>query len=213
MFTTVVHDIASEVEFESKDPVISSGSVLKLHWSPQDVLPIEIAEGYTVDITLREYNSTSQEWVFTDIATDVPNTGYAEVVTPAFVSSENYNDSLTLAVIQIGVSKSTSEVQNRKRSLLSNILKGIGKVLKFTRRVVVKKLIKDILFRLGCEAWGLSQSRDTAEQILSTLPPCPCTEREILNQGNKYEEGGFLSRLFLPFFHPGSDKCFRQRNP
>ena len=210
----MVHDRASEVEFESKDPVISSGSALKLHWSPQDILPIEIAEGFTVDITLREYNSTSQEWMFTDIATDVPNTGYAEVVTPEFVSPENYNDSVTSGVIQIGVSKSTSEVQNRKRSIFSKILKGIRKVVKFTVKVLVKKLIKDFVFRLGCEAWGLFQSSDTTEQILADLPPCPCTVSEIRNQRNTYEEeGGFVGGLSRRIFHPGSSNCFRQRNP
>ena len=181
---------------------------------------MEAPDSYTVDITLREYNSTSQEWVFTDIARDVPNTGYAEVVTPEFVPPENYNDSVTSAVIQIGVSKSTSEVQNRKRSLSSKILKAIGKtvvrVLKFTVKVLVKKRFREPLFRLGCEAWRLFQSSDTTQQLLATLPPCPCTVSEIRNQRNTYEEedlGGFVGGLFRDFFHPGSSNCFRQRNP
>ena len=219
MFTAVVHDIASEVKFESKDPVISSGSVVKLRWSPQDILPIEIAEDYTVDITLREYNSTSQQWVFTDIATDVPNTGYAKVVTPTFVSSENYNDLVTSGVIQIGISKSTIEEQNRKRSLSSKfILKAIGKtVRKFTIKLVVIKLIKDVVFRLGCEAWTLSQSRDKTQQIMATLPTCPCTESEIREKRGTYKDskedlGEFLDGLLRNFFHPGSSSCFRQRN-
>lgn len=215
MFTTVFHDMAAEVKFESKDPVISSGSVLKLYWSPQDILPIETAGGYTVDITLREYSRTPEKLMFTDIATDVPNTGYAEVVTPTFVSSENYNNSVTSGVIQIGVSKSTIEAQDRKRSIFSrlNILKAIGKrVLKFTAKVPVIKQIGKHSLRQGCEEWALSQSSDRTRQILASLPPCPCSLSEIRNQRDTYEEED-LGELFREFFHPGSSNCFRQRNP
>ena len=213
---TVVHDIASEVKLESQDPVISSGTVVKLRWSPQDILPMEAADSYTVDITLREYNRTSQEWMFTDIAKNVPNTGYAEVVSPNFVSPENYNDSITIALIQIGVSESTGELQNRsKRGFFSKIFRAVGKaikkIVKFTVKVV-KAVFVDPLLRLGCEAWGFFQSSERTRQILASLPPCPCTVSEIRTQRNVFEEED-LGEGFRDFFHPGSSNCFRQRNP
>ena len=67
----VVHDKATDVMLENQDPVISSGTLLKLRWSPESVLPVEPADSYTLDIILREYNNTSREWVFTDIARDI----------------------------------------------------------------------------------------------------------------------------------------------
>ena len=139
----MANDKDSEINFENEDPVVSSGTMIKLRWSPESILPVEPADSYRVDITLREFNNTSQGWVFTDIAKDLQNTGYAEV------SPENYDDTVTSAVIQIGVSESTSEVQTVKRGIFSTF-KALKKILKFTVKVVkvVKAIPVDLLFRV-----------------------------------------------------------------
>ena len=132
----MAHDRASNVVFENQDPLISSGTMVKLRWSPQSILPIQPADSYTVDIKLREYNNTSKTWKFTDIARDVPNTGYIEVAAPEMVPSENYNESVTPAVIQIGISETSSELQVVKRGFFSKLFKGIKKaIISFTKRL------------------------------------------------------------------------------
>ena len=207
----VVHDKASDVMLENQDPVISSGTLLKLRWSPESVLPVEPADSYTVDIILREYNNTSREWVFTDIARDIPNTGYVEISAPNFAMPNSFNDSVTSAIIQIGVSESMSELQSRKRGLFSAIGRAIKKIVKFTV-MVVKAIFIDPLLRAGCEIWELFQSRQSTQRTLASLPPCPCTDSEIREQRGIFEEED-LGEGFRNFFHPGSSSCFRQRNP
>ena len=207
-FIAVPNDKASEINFENEDPVVSSGTMIKLRWSPETILPVVPADSYRVDITLREFNNTSQGWVFTDIAKDLQNTGYAEVVAQEFVSPENYDDTVTSAVIQIGVSESTSDVQIVKRGIFSNLFKALKTIVIFTVKVV-KAIFVDPFFRVGCEVWGAFQSSDNAQQILASLPPCPCTVSEIREQTNIFEE----DNKFISFYHPGSASCFRQRKP
>ena len=143
----MVHDKATDVMLENQHPFISSGTPLKLRWSPQSVLPFEPANSFAVDIFLREYNHTSDEWVFTLIANGIPNTGYAEISAPDLGLPKSYNDSVTSAIIQIGVSETVSGLQNRKRGLLSALLgKAIKTIAKYTGITVVKKAIKDTLF-------------------------------------------------------------------
>ena len=210
-FIAVPNDKASEINFENEDPVVSSGTMIKLRWSPETILPVVPADSYRVDITLREFNNTSQGWVFTDIAKDLQNTGYAEVVAPEFISPENYDDTVTSAIIQIGVSESTSEVQTVKRGIFSNIFKAIKKIVIFTVKVV-KAIFVDPFFRVGCEVWGAFESSNSAQQILASLPPCPCTASEVQEQRNVFEEED-KGKTFRNFFHPGSANCFRQRKP
>ena len=167
-------------------------TLLKLHWSPQNVLP---ADSYTVDIILREYNYTSREWVFTDIAKRVSSTGYIEVAVPNFISLSGYNNSATSALIQIRVNGFFSGIQNDKHRWLP-IIKNIG------------TMVLDFLLRAGCELWEQFQSRQSAQQTLVSLPPCPCTESEIREKRSVFEEQSHASWNF----HPGSRACFRQRN-
>ena len=185
----MVHDEVSEATIKNKD-LMTSRTLLKLHWSPKNVLPNEPADSYTVDIILHEYNYTTQEWVLTNIATGVSNTGYIEVIVPDFVFPKGYNTSVLSAIIEIRKSKLFSGSQNCFLSeLLTYMLQGC------------------------CEAWGSFQSRESAEQILASLPPCPCTVSEIRKQKSVFEEEtGFGAEFFRNFFHPGSSSCFRQSN-
>ena len=57
-FFPVAHDEAAEVTLENELPLIEIGTMLKLRWSPESIVPILPADSYTVDIMLREYNNT-----------------------------------------------------------------------------------------------------------------------------------------------------------
>lgn len=203
------HEKASGVSIEN-DPIIASGNMVRLQWSPEDILPTESSNSYTINVVLREYDKDSDKWIYTELAEDVPNTGIIEVAVPER-SPKNDNDSGAPVVFQIAVSESSSETQLRKRGIFSKILKNVLRGITFVTKVVV--LVKypksELLRRRACKVWGLTQSREATQQILTELPPCPCTVAEIPTSEARFKEEGITSVIF----HPDSDRCFRQRNP
>ena len=200
------HDKTEEVNIEN-GTLITSGGLVKVHWSPESILPIEKSDSYNVDIMIRQYNDTSRKWTVTDIAKDVPNVGYMEVAIPEFDPPQTNDDSLFPAVIQVGVSESITDTQRRKRGFFSDIAKAVLRAVgHFTRALIlVISPITEVIGRAACELWGLTQSREEALQTLADLPPCPCTVAAI--SGRDFEEEGISSVLF----HPNSDRCFRER--
>ena len=205
----MAHDEAAEVTLENELPLIESGTMLKLRWSPQSIVPILPADSYTVDIVLREYNNTLQKWVFVDIARNVPNTGYTEVAAPNMEAASDLPDSVAPAVIQIGV----SNIQFHKRSIFPDSV--VDAIAFFTKVALRLALPNDKVLRAFCEAWGLTQSPDTVQQIAESLPPCPCTQSEIESTAGRsrfFKEEGLLAEGLQKVFHPDSDSCYRQRN-
>ena len=204
------HERAPGVTVEINS-IVNSGDNVMLHWVPEAILPTETSDSYTLDITLREYDERSAMWISTEIARDMPNSGSAEITVPER-PPKGENESAVPAVFQIAVSESSTDTATRKRGLLSSIFKKVVRAITFVTRVVIAVLFPqgEVLRRLACEAWGLSQSRAIAEQIASELPACPCTAAEAESQRDTFKEEPILSVLI---FHPNSDKCFRQRNP
>ena len=202
----VAHDKIEEVKIEN-DTLITSGELVKVHWTPESILPIEKPDSYNVDIMIRQYNNMTRKWTVTDIVKDVTNEGYMEVIIPEFDPPQTDDDSLNPAVIQVGVSESTSEVQRRKRGLFSDIAKTVLRAVGHLTRVLilVTHPVSELIRRAACELWGLTQSREDALQTLDSLPPCPCTVAAI--NGGDFEE----ERITSVLFHPNSDKCFRER--
>ena len=190
--------------------IVNSGDNVMLRWVPEAILPTETSDSYTLDITLREYDEKSAMWISTEIAKDKLNSGSIEITVPQR-PPKSENESAVPAVFQIAVSKSSTDMTH-KHGLHSVIFKKVVRAITFVTRVVIAVLFPqtDVLRRLACEAWGLSQSRAAAEQIASELPPCPCTAAEAESQRDTFKEEPILSLLI---FYPNSDKCFRQRNP
>ena len=202
----MAHDKTSDVVIESDSgPVIKKGSLLRLSWSPEDIIPVESHENFTVDIVLRLYNDISHEWTDIELANGVSNTGYFEVVTPWFYPPKNVDDSICLALIQIRISKMKNWTRDYE---IENITKeGIKAASIFSRLVILeKKQSCEKTRREACELWGCAQSRHEALQTLASLPPCPCTVSAI-NRRDFEEEKGTLSEIF----HQGSDRCFQER--
>ena len=189
---TVLHEKVSEATLKNIHPLTSN--LLKLHWSPLNVLPVEPADNYAVnvDIVFREYNYTSQEWAFTDIAKGVSSTDYIKVPVPDFIPPKSYNNSALSAIIQIRVNRFFSWSQNGEQGWL----------------LVFGKAILDAVLQSCCIVWELFQSKESAEKMLADLPPCPCTVSEIQEQRSIFENESHTDWNF----HPGSHSCFRQRN-
>ena len=210
MFFSVSHDKVAEVTIEN-GPVVTTGDMIRLRWSPEAILPVESPDSYNISVMLREYDQESGEWIYTELAKDMPNSGYIEIAAPGHVPKYD-NESVTPAVFQIEVSESSSDTRIEKRGLFSAIKKAVKKAVKFVTKVIsyVVTAVIEPIRRLACDAWGLIESRERSQEILSRLPPCPCTVREITASGSGFEEED--SRI-SSIFHPDSDRCFRQRRP
>ena len=206
----VSHDKVAGVMVEN-GPVVATGDMVRLSWSPEAILPIEPHDSYNINVMLREYDQESGEWIDTELAKEMPNSGSIEIAVPER-APKNDNESAAPAVFQIEVSESSTDTQIQKRGLFSAIAKAVKKAVKFVTKVVsvVLSLVLEPARRLLCEAWGLIESRERSQQILSELPPCPCTVAEIDTRGDGFE---LEDRSISSIFHPGSDKCFRQRRP
>ena len=223
---------AFEAVVESEEPVFESGAIVKVYWSPQSIFPLVHRNNYTVDITLRELDMNTGEWsILATLASNLVNDGEAEVTIPELPTVENYEDSVSPVVVEVGVS-STSTTDTKKRGLLSNILTKIGRfglrIIKQTPMRIVKKLIRQAAQRVACETWALTQDDDIGEQINNRLEACPCTaDRAGTNNGFKEEKLSSIVRVidqvqdyfgttiaddaFRNYFHPGAARCFRQR--
>ena len=229
---TVPFQRAFEANVISEEPVFENGSTVSVYWSPQSIFPLLDQRSYTIDITLREFDMKSKEWkTLATLASDLPNNGEARVTIPELPVVVNYEDALTPAVVEVGVS--SASMTDTKRSLFSNILPRIGRfglrILKLTPMLVIKKLITQAAQRVACETWSHTQADNIGKQINHRLPPCPCTAEHASTQNSGFMEERLSSIVkvvdqvqdffdttivddaFRNYFHPGAASCFRQR--
>ena len=232
MNSTVPFQRAFEASVKSEEPVFETGTTVSVYWSPQSIFPLLDQRSYTIDITLREFDMDSKEWMtLATLASDLPNSGEARVTIPELPVVENYEDALTPAVVEVGVS--SASMTDTKRSLFSNILSRIGqfglRILKQTPMRIAKKLIRQAAQHVACETWSLTQTDNIGNQINDRLPPCPCTAEHAStpNSGFKEERLSSIVKVvdqvqdffdttivddgFRNYFHPGAASCFRQR--
>ena len=122
---------------------MESGTVVNVYWSPQSIFTLAEADSYTVDITLRELDMNTNKWnILSTLASDLPNSGEATVTIPELESVEDYEDSLSPVVIEVGVSRVS--MTSTKRSF-SSVLSAIGRfglrILKQAPLRIARRLI------------------------------------------------------------------------
>ena len=220
---------------ESAEPLLESGATINIYWSPQSIFPPVVDDiSFTVDITLRVLDIDSGEWkTLAMLASDLPNSGEAQVTIPNIPELEGFDNSLSPVVVEVGIS-TTSMTTTRKRGLFSNILQKVGRfglrILKQTPMRLIKRAIRQVAQRLACEAWAeLIEDEDIGEQINNRLPPCPCTAERARAPNSGFNEEKLSSIVkvigriqdyigttiaddaFREYFHPGSASCYRQR--
>ena len=236
LFGAVSFMKAYEVYIENDDLLFSSGTPIKVYWSPQSILPLGSPESYSVDIELMELNVTSGVWNrLVTLGTDLDNNGYAEVMIPDIEAVDDFDSSVSLVVVQVSVSSaSTSVIDNEisKRGIASNLLTKLGRfalrTLKNSPVRYLKKLARQAVQRILCESWGLLQPDNIGQEILDRLPPCPRTAAGARAQNSGFREErlsslvpviGQVQNFFgttivddkvREFFHPGTSSCFRQ---
>ena len=185
------YEKAFEVFVESEEPVFETGTIVTVYWSPQSIFPLADPQTYTVDITMREFDTNTGEWnTLATLASDLTNNGEAKVTVPELPTVETVEDSINQVVIEVSVS--SASVTDSKRGHLSNVLSKIGqfglRILRQAPMRIIKRPVGQAAQRLACEAWALTQSEstgtqitnpppetDTGTQINNRLLPCPCT--------------------------------------
>ena len=221
---------AYEVHIDNDDLLFSSGTPIKVYWSPQSIFPVESPGSYSVDIHLMELNLTSEKWEhLVTVGTNLTNNGRAEVKTPEIEVLDSVNNSVSPVVVQVSVSSVSTSVNNKKTS---NLLKKLGRlarrILKNSAVRYLKKLPRQAAQRFLCEAWSRLQPDNIGQEILNRLPPCPPTIAGARAPNSGLKEERFSSSIqvagkvqnffnttivddkFREFFHPGTSSCFRQ---
>ena len=223
----VPFDKAFEVFIESEEPILESGNVIVVQWSPESVFSLLDVSTYTVDITLREFDVVTNTWsVVATLASEIPNNGLAILTMPPLLVVNNYNGSLVPVVIEVGLN-SNSTLFNATNSI-SNVLSMLNQYgQKITRQSpmrMLKKLYEQSIQRLRCEAWASLQPINIGDELNNILPPCPCTEDRARSPNSGFIQESYLSlfkvfdscgtettdHAFIEYFHPGAASCFRQ---
>ena len=228
---------AFEVYIETKEPILQNGSQVHVFWSPETILPLSQLDfdSYTVDITVRELDLYSGEWKeLATLASNLTNNGSAKIAFPELESVENSDDLFCPIVIEVGVSSVSMMNSWQKQEISSNIFTKIGefglRLLKQAAVRIIKKYIQQpLLQRIGCEVWANTGFSNSAQEINTQLPPCPCTSNLASepNSGFKEEKLSSVVKVvgtvqefigttiindgFHQFFHPDTSSCYRQR--
>ena len=170
-----------------------------------------------VDASLLVYNEETEELEqIMMLATDLPNTGFAQVQLPTSPILPTSQYDVHAAILQLSVNTSTTIMPVNKRAAHHSKLRRLLQwAKKFTKARIVSSIKTSIARRLLCELWVAATPRFPQRSI----PPCPCTTRDASNDDryveeryeNKYADAalGFLRRHVL---HKGSSTCYRQAN-
>ena len=118
------------------------------------------------------------------LASDIPNTGTADIPVPSVGETETLEDSISPIVVRVGISNNTlTENLNTRKRNAGSILGALGRfALRTVRYAAVrylKKLARQAAQRLLCEAWSSLQTPNIGQDILNRLPPCPTRIRDI----------------------------------
>ena len=208
------------IEIEQKI-IWNSGETANITWRPSSLIMSELIDNINVkvDASLLLYNEETEELEQTMmLATDLPNTGIAQVRLPTSPSFPASQYDVRAAILQLSVNTSTTVMPVTKRAAhQSKLRRFLQWAKKFTKtRIIVSTVIKtSIALRLLCEVWVAATPRFPRRSI----PPCPCTTNDAAGDDryveeryeNKYANAalGFLRRHVL---HKGSRTCYRQAN-
>ena len=218
-----------EVYVANDDLIFTSGTRVYLQWSPESIFPTDIvgSDMYNVDIELFELNVTTGKWeVIHYLSSNNENNGSAEVTIPNLseLTSEGdrqtSRDPVSPVVIRVGLSSTAPHT-----TILEKIVECSLKTSKYTP---VRYLVENELNRAACEAWSLTQQGNIENETKRYLPPCPTTLSaiEAPNSGFREETHSSVVKfvgtipnylgttviddVFQTYFHPDTDKCFRQ---
>ena len=216
-----------EVYVANEDLIFTSETSVRIQWSPESIFPADIhsSDMYNVDIELYQMNMDTRKWEMIQcLSSNIENSGSAEVTIPN-LSEQSLGGTISdnpVSLVVIGVGLSSAAL----RSTILEKLVRLG--LRTFKYAPIRYLVKNALKRIACEIWSLTQPENIGDEIKRRLPPCP-TRMSVIeapNSGFREEKlsstvnfvGTIQNRFrttviddkFRMYFHPGTDKCFRQ---
>ena len=211
-----------EIFVGNEDLMFTPETSIRIQWSPESIFPADILgyDMYTVDIELFELNVNTRQWeMIHRLSSNIENSGSAEVTVPD-LSRPTSEDPVSPVVIGVGLSSAAS-----RSTILEKLLQRGLKTLKYAP---IRYLIKNALSRVACEAWSSTQPENIGDEIKQRLPPCPTRMNVVKAPNSGFREERLSSTVnfvgtiqdyfgttviddaFRTYFHPNTDKCFRQ---
>ena len=218
-----------EVHIANEDLIFVPDTSVHIQWSPESIFPTDIhgSDMYTVDIEFFELNVNTGNWETVQrLSHNIANSGSAVVRVPSLQDLGRRTLENPFSPMTIGVGLSSAAVG-------SNFLEKLGQLGLRTFKYTPIRFLSifeafTALNRVACEAWSLSQPENIGDEIKRRLPPCPTTMSVIEAPNSGFSEErlsstvNFLGAIqnylgttvideaFRTFFHPQTDKCFRQ---
>ena len=211
-----------EVYVANKDLIFTSETSLRIRWSPESIFPYVILDSntYNVHIELFELNVSTRNWTMIfRLSSNIENNGSAEVTIPKLSQLES-EDPISPVVIGVGLSFTAP-----RSTILETLMQHDLRTLKYTP---IRYLAKNSLNRSACENWSLSQPKNIGDEIKRRLPPCPTRMSVVEAPNSGFREERLSSTVnfvgliqnylgttviddaYHTYFHPGTDKYFRQ---
>ena len=218
-----------EVYVANEDLIFTSETSVRIQWSPESIFPTDIhgSDMYNVDIELFELDMNTGKWeMIRRLSSDIENSGSAEVTIPdlsePMLEDNRQRSGEPVSAVVIGVGLSSAAPRS---TILQKLVQRGLKTLKYAP---IRYLAKNLLKRLACEIWSLTQPENIGDEIRQRLPPCPTTLSVIEAPNSGFREEKLSSTVnfvgtiqdyfgttviddvFRTYFHPDTDKCFRQ---
>ena len=206
---------AYEVEIESDSLLLETGNNIKVHWTPQSILPQFPPDNYTVDIRLYTVDPITEIWreVYM-LASDIPNNGAIDVTVPDLgdiIMGGNNNggqkdqppDPAFPLAIQVAASAGIVETRLR-RGTFANIVQRIVR-FPFAKWSFIAYLVIQVAGPPYCKWWSRQQPERIGQQILDSVSTCPCTVGAA-SQDSQFNPDNPITQFI---FHFGST-CYRE---
>ena len=229
IFSAVSFTNSFEVYVANEDLVFTSETSVHIQWSPESIFPTDIhgSDMYNVDIELYQMNMDTRKWEMIQcLSSNIENNGSAEVAIPNLSEQTEDNrqrsrEPVSAVVIAVGLSLTAQH-----STIILEKLVRLG--LRTLKYAPIRYLVKNAFKRVACEFWSLTQPENIGDEIKRRLPPCP-TRMSVVEAPNSgfreerlsstvnfvgaiqnYQWTTVIDDAFRTYFHPGTDKCFRQ---
>lgn len=212
----VVSSDDSKANIENFNVYFHSGDNLDLTWNRNNFISHDhtgiTADDLLIDIELHElqYNKDTKEstdTVLAVLASGAENTGEMTLTVPSGAALSNPPSDNVIATVTIFI---CATLKPGVTGVLENVTDRIGHWTDLVM-ATINEQVNDILWQ-ECKKWAEEQPPSIGQTIVdrvTSTTPCPPNENQAraVNSGLVRDTNGKL----VTFFHPGADKCYRQR--
>lgn len=180
---------------------------IDISWSPTLLLNADPTADF-VDINMHELSRDGSLRFLRTLATDIPNSGSAQIRISLDVSMNNVVvQPVTPVFIQLSLAK--SHVTKRKRGISSSL----KELFLWSGLKVLPYVAYLYKWYESCEEWYATEDPAIGEKLLAETVCCPRTVTAASMSTNLQEKKGLINTVLQNFFHPNASTCYRQTTP